>query len=129
MIFIPSKDNSYIYRAPIIHVEGAFYVIGGVTGSTGYSKTIARLDSISYEWSKAGDLISGRYGHNAIFDGSNIIVIGGYAGSGVSLKTEKCSIAEDKVTCIEQDPSLVNYSFYPELFLVEEDYCKEWPSV
>ena len=33
-IFIPTKDGSYIYYAPIIHVDGAFYVIGGYTGST-----------------------------------------------------------------------------------------------
>ena len=113
----------------MIHVEGAFYIIGGYTSSESNNKMIARLDSISYEWSKAGDLISGRRGHNAIFDGSDIIVIGGYVGSGVSLKTEKCSIAEGKITCIEQEPSLLNYHEYPELFLVEEDFCTEMPSI
>ena len=125
MIFIPTTDD-YVCYAPIVFVDGAFYVIGGATGS--YSKTIARLDSISHEWSKAGDLIQGRCGHNAIFDGSDIIVVGGEVGIG-SVKTEKCTIAEGKVTCVEQDPSLLDYSFYPELFLVEEGYCKEWPSV
>ena len=128
-VFIPSKDGSYVIYAPIIHVDRAFYVIGGYTGSTSNSKTIAKLDSISYEWTKAGDLIVGRRGHNAIFDGSDIIVVGGYAGSGVSLKTEKCTIAEGKVTCVEQDPALVDYSYYPELFLVEEGYCKQMLSL
>ena len=126
VIFIPTTDD-YVCYVPIVFVDGAFYVIGGATGS--YSKTIARLDSISYEWSKAGDLIEGRRGHNTIFDGSDIIVVGGYAGKDVSLKTEKCTIAEDKVTCVAQDPSLQNYSYYPELFLVEDGYCKEWPSL
>ena len=101
-------------------------MIGGYTGSSSYSQTIAKLDTFTYEWSKAGDLIQGRCGHNAIFDGSDIIVVGGDVGS---VKTEKCTIAEGKVTCVEQDPSLLDYSFYPELFLVEEGYCKEWPSV
>ena len=101
-------------------------MIGGQTGS--YSKTIAKLDSISYEWTKAGDLIVGRRAHNVIFDGSNIIVVGGHIG-GDSVKTEKCTIAEGKVTCVEQDPSLFDYSYYPELFLVEEGYCEELPSL
>ena len=124
MVFIPYKESSFIVLAPIIHVDGAFYVIGGLTISNNFSKTIARLDSSSYEWSKAGDLTSGRHSHNAIFDGSDIIVIGGFGGFGVPLNTEKCSIAKDKVTCIEQEPSLLNYKDYPELFLVEENFCK-----
>ena len=123
MIFIPTKDGSYIHLAPIIFVDGAFYVIGGDRGSN--SKTVAKLDSSSHEWSKAGNLVVGRNGHNAIFDGSHIIVVGGYKSGGGSAKTEKCTIAEGKVTCVEQDPELVNYAFYPELFLVEEGYCKE----
>ena len=124
-MFIPSKDSSYIRAAPLIHVEGVFYVIGGETRSTSYSKTLARLDSISYEWSEAGDLITGRKGHNAIFDGSDIVVVGGYG----TCKTQKCTIAENKVTCTEQDPSLVNYAYYPELFLIEEEYCKKMSSL
>ena len=101
-------------------------MIGGETGSTSYSKTIARLDSISYEWSKAGDLITGRKGHNAIFDGSDIIVVGGY---GTFLKTEYCKIIGSMVTCVELDPSLIYYAYYSELFLVEEHFCKEMPSL
>ena len=128
-VFIPSKDGSYVIYAPIIHVDRAFYVIGGYTGSTSNSKTIAKLDSISYEWTKAGDLIVGRRGHNAIFDGSDFIVVGGNKSGGGLVKTEKCTIAEGKVTCVEQNPALVNHYFYPELFLVEDGYCKEWPSV
>ena len=73
--------------------------------------------------------IVGRNGPNAIFDGTDIIVVGGYAGNGIFLKTEKCTISGDKVTCVEQDPSLFNYERYPELFLVEDGYCKEWPSL
>ena len=104
-------------------------MIGGYTNNKSNSKTIAKLDSISYEWSKAGDLIQARHGHNAIFDKLDIIVVGGYVRDGISLKTEKCEINGDKVTCVEQDPALEHYSYYPELFLVEEGYCKERPSL
>ena len=104
-------------------------MIGGYIRSISYSKTVAKLDSISHEWSKAGGLNKGRWGHNTIFDGTDIIVVGGYSGKNVSLKTEKCTIAEDKITCVEQEPSLVNYYEYPELFLVGDDFCKEWSSI
>ena len=100
-------------------------MIGGYADSQSYSKKIARLDSTSYEWSRAGDLLTGRYGHNAIFDGNDIIVVGGYAGDDGSVKTEKCKITEGNVTCVEQDPALVGYAYYPELFRVEDGYCKE----
>ena len=102
-------------------------MIGGHTWSADYSKTIAKLDSTSFEWTKAGDLITGREGHNAIFDGTDLIVVGGDDGDPV--KTEKCSIAEGQVTCVEQDPLLYDYIYYPELFLVQEGFCKELPSV
>ena len=95
-------------------------MIGGYTGSISRSKTIAKLDSTSFEWTKAGDLITERRGHNAIFDGKNFIVVGGYPSSNGAVNTEKCSISEGQVTCVEQDPTLIHYKFYPELFLVQE---------
>ena len=126
MLLIPTKDNDRISYAPIVVAEGAFYVIGGYTSFTAHS-TIARLDSTTYEWSAAGNLLKGRHGHNAIFDGSDIIVVGGYPGNDESVKTEKCTITEGRVSCVQQNPSLVNYSYYPELFLVEDGFCKELP--
>ena len=117
------KYSSYIWLAPIVYVEGNFYVIGGYAGSA--SKTIAKLDSTSHEWSKSGDLQVGRYAHNAVFDGSDIIVVGG----STEHKTEKCSLSDGQVTCVEQAPSLTDYAYYPELFLIEEGFCKDWPSI
>ena len=104
-------------------------MIGGYTGSSSYSQTIAKLDTFTYEWSKAGDLIQGRRGHNVIFDGSDIIVVGGDAGKNVTPKNEKCTITGDKVTCVEQDPALKDYALYPELFLVEDGFCKDRSSL
>ena len=99
-------------------------MIGGYTSSASNSATIAKLDSTSHEWSKSGDLQVGRYAHNAVFDGSDIIVVGG----SVERKTEKCSLSDGQVTCVEQAPSLSDY-YHPELFLIEEGFCKDWPSV
>ena len=92
----PSKVDKFIYRAPIVYAKDSFYVLGmvlrfiisnniktlkplkgGFTDVASGDKTIGRLDSKS-TWSKAGELVSGRHSHNAIFDGSSIFVIGGY---------------------------------------------------
>ena len=127
-MFIPTKDDDVSY-APVVFAEGAFYVIGGWLSSTSRGTTIAKLDSTSYKWFNSGDLLTGRRYHNAIFDGSNIMVVGGYTLSDVLLKTEKCTIAGDKVNCVEQDPSIYDYVHYPELFLVEEGYCKKLSSI
>ena len=54
-----------------------------------------------------------------------MIIVGGVP----QVKTEKCTINEGKVTCVQQDPELIYYSSYPELFLVEEGYCKEMLSL
>ena len=88
--------------------------------------TIGKLDANS-RWSKAGDLTTARYGHGAIFDGDVLIVVGGYNGISDPLKTEKCEFDDEGITCTEQSPSLNGYRFYPELFLVESDFCKSFP--
>ena len=62
-----------------------------------------------------------RRGHNAIFDGVDVIVVG---GDDRSYKTEKCTIANEKVSCTDQLPRLEYYQDWPELFLVPELFCK-----
>ena len=111
--------SSTIEYASIIYVDGAFFVIGGYNKS----KDIGRLDAITMIWSKAGELLVGRHGHNAIFDGSSVLVVG---GSG-SQKTEKCTISSNKMTCTENNPELNDYYRYPELFLVSKEFCKNFP--
>ena len=113
--------NKYISQAPIVYVDGYFYIIGGYTDVNDYDKTIGRLDATSMIWSKSGDLVKGRSGHNAVYDGSNLIVVGGINGQ---YKTEKCVISNGQVSCTAQNPTLENYLYYPELFLVPVDYCK-----
>jgi len=118
-----------LFLAPIVHIDGSFYVVGGRTARLPYETTIAKLDANSREWSRVGDLSSGRRAHAAIFDGTYLIVVGGQVDdsddSGAqSQPTERCSIASDEVTCVEQSPSLHGYEIYPELFLVQHDFCK-----
>ena len=67
----------------------------------------------------------GRAGHNVIYDGQFMLVIGG--GSKAldnAVMTEKCSVSGGQVTCVTQTPELTGYQYYPEVFLVPADYCK-----
>ena len=94
-------------------------MIGGYVD--GYSgKTIGRFDATRRAWSKSGELINRRYGHNAIYDGSSLVVIG---GSGLR-NTERCVISKGRTTCTAQNPKLKWYFTYPELFLVPVNFCK-----
>ena len=95
------------------------YVIGGFVDAD-KSKTIGRFDATRRVWSKSGELISGRNFHNAIYDGSSLIVVGGWD----TQKTERCEIYSDQITCTAQNPELNYYEAYPELFLVPVDFCK-----
>ena len=52
-----------------------------------------------------------------------LLVIGGTNGYG-SLKSERCDYEDGKIQCNEQQPELENYSSYPELVPVINDYCK-----
>ena len=79
------------------------------------------MDATTKTWSKMGDLNSGRHAHNVNFDGAHFLVVGGYG----TRKTERCTMANGQMTCIEQNPELTNYSYYPELYLVPIDFCKE----
>ena len=82
--------------------------------------TIGKLNAETYVWSKAGDLNTSRYGHNVIFDGRHFLVVGGHHKSG----TEKCTLENEKMTCVEQDSTLAYYGDYPALFLVPPLFCK-----
>ena len=50
----------------------------------------------------------------------SVMVVGGLNDN----PTEKCLLA-DEVECLEQEPILTNYYSYPELFLVDQNYCRE----
>jgi len=124
-MFIHVKVNNFVVWAPIVHVGGSFYVFSGWSGE--YGKTIGRLEVQTRKWSKAGDMVSGREGHNVIYDGQFFIVVGGSDGSD-ALKTEKCAIVNEEMACSNQLPQLSKYAYYPELFLVPQGYCDVMPS-
>ena len=102
-------------------MSGSFYVVGGF--SDGAESIIGRFDLTSEQWTEAGDLAAARRGHNIIYDGNYLLVIGG----GGNYMSEKCSIGEDGqvTTCTSQTPQLDFYAWYPELLFVPADYCRQ----
>ena len=117
-----SKVDLFIYRAPIVYIGDSFYVFGGHTDASREHTVIAKLNA-SLVWSKAGELKTGRAGHNVIFDGSYALIVGGYIST-INVPTERCSLTSEGFTCTSQRPVLQNYSDYPELFTIPHDYCK-----
>ena len=85
-----------------------------------YNKIIGRLDAVTNIWSNVGSLVTPRNGHNAIFTGAEILIVGGNG----KLKTEKCIESNGRWTCTEQNPVLEDYNLYPELMMVPDDFCK-----
>ena len=119
------KVHDYICLAPIVYHSNAFYVFGGdfdfeINGDQ-ESNIIGRLDASTMTWTKAGELVYARQGHGAIFNGDVFIVAGGE----VEFKTEACSINYGEVNCVAQAPTLWRFQYYPEMFLVDENFCKD----
>ena len=105
---------------PVLYLEEAYYVFSGYGGDA----AIGRMDD-SGQWTKAGELNQARWGHNAIFDGQNIIVVGGNnPGGNYPKDTERCRLQNDTITCTTQEPTLDVYWAHPELFLVSDEFCK-----
>ena len=117
----PITVSQYISYAPIVHVSNSFYLFGGNSGATLNEKTIGRFDIETRKWTNVGSLVTGRYGHNAIYDGQYVLIVGGVG----ILQTEKCTIINKRVTCSSQSPELDGYVYYPEVFLVPESYCEQ----
>ena len=69
---------------------------------------------------KIGKLVQARRAHNTIVVDDKFLTVGGWEGS----VTELCQFNEnEEIECSKQDPNLANWTRYPELFLVEENFC------
>ena len=132
--------DSLISCYAITYYQNGFILFGGWT-ATGDTSTIARLDLATSSWTKLGDLKTARNGHGVIYDGDVFLIIGGYG----DLDTEKCTLSgtdsnckfpihfycqtheksdsDSTINCIQQEPTLKDYRFYPALFLVADDFC------
>lgn len=118
----PSEYNQHIYCASIVYIKPkkSFYVVGGFDGD----QQIDIIAAYSTQWSRVGTLKSARDGHGTIWTGDALIVVGG-VGKPQSGITETCLMNSDgNFECETRQPQLFDDFLYPELFLVNIDYCQ-----
>lgn len=115
--------------APIIYMNGYFYVFGGETNDCfirpgigdwrcNYQSTssIRKFSLSSWRWSSAGKMTSSRKGHNVIPISSDIVLVAGGT-------TNKCRLTGTFFECSKQNPK-TEYTNYPELFYYSyTDHC------
>ena len=94
----------------------------------GHPKSKARLGAVSKQWVKIGDLSRSRSDHGAIFVDNHFLIVGGESrgvgGTLGAVQTDKCSFTENgQISCDSQAPTLLHYRQYPELFLVNDQFC------
>ena len=107
--------HSSLQRHANIVYNGNFFVFGGDTDKNGdYSTVIAKFDVSQNRWSKLGDLVSARCAHDVILSDGYFMVLGQKA-------TEKCTLSDNSMSCIQQDPTV---SDHLNLFHVAEDFCQ-----
>ena len=103
-----------------------FYIFGGQNRHSKFLSDIVKYDPKLREWSKSGQLTVGRTQPSVAISGSTIIVVGGstdhYASQGLPIET--CHLYGEQFQCESQVSYLPNYSSYPLLFAVADDYGK-----
>ena len=112
----------------MVYFDNGFLIFGGLQRNSATS-AVVRLDLSTTSWIKLGDLTVPRSYHDVVYDGEVFMVIGGSTWNGTvghtEMNTEKCSISESTMTCLEQSPMLNNYHRHPALIMVPEDFCTE----
>ena len=104
-------------RSAVVYFDHGFFFFGGWDNAS--LDIIARLDSQTYVWAKVGKLNTPRHMHNVATVENELLVIGGLG----TMKSERCNYVDAQMICTEQWPELTGYYDYPELFMVNEDYC------
>ena len=109
------KDER-VFNYASVFINASFFIIGGHADRAD-SNTIARLDTTTWSWSRAGSLNTGRRAHGVIWANSRLVVVGGYG----TFSTEFCNLENDEFVCTDQQLKLKNFNWYPLLFAVTDD--------
>ena len=93
-------------------------------GTAGIQSTVARYDPIQDSWEKLNGGLNGRRsGHSVILVENEFIVIGGINSfvtmvGGGDVPTESCKLKGQSMTCTTREPTLTQFTVYPELMLI-----------
>ena len=87
---------------------------------------IGRLDSVTTTWASVGELAQARWSHNVLWTGNEFLVVGGAQDN---LNTETCVFNDQyNLVCTGRTPKFSKYNQWPQVILVEDDYCQFWPA-
>ena len=117
-----------ISLAPVVSYDAGFIVFGGYAHSKGQLTETGVIAMFSQDkWRQLGTLKQEKRGHGVIIRDNIFWVIGGTAKatSRQDTTTETCIYDGDIMTCKTYAalPLSSGYSFYPELFLIDDDLC------
>ena len=113
-----------MYAAPVVYARGSYFTFGGWVDDHDQHHTntnvIAKFNPHLNRWSKMGRLSAARYSHGAILLADDqFLVVGGRESN----ETDRCKLVNDEINCITQEPALKAYYHWPELMLVDDEYC------
>ena len=110
----------------MVYRDEKFLIIGGSSGSSDGSDDQTRISEFSQRtksWTEVGHLNMKRRGHGAIFDGSELAIIGGYEAHSI----EHCAQNQGRYECFVTEQvkkfDFTNYVFYPELAIIKGRFC------
>ena len=107
-----------MYAAAIVFARGNFFIFGGYADDHP-TDVVAKLDQDTKQWDEAGRINNARFAHGAIVTEDQFLIIGGSREE----VTERCYLVDDELNCTLQEPTLTEYRHWPELFLIDDDYC------
>ena len=120
----PWHANGALSHHSTVYLKGFYYIFGGWDGSVPM-KRIGRLDAITTTWKSMGDMAHARYGHTTLWTGNEFLTVGGQQDS---LWTVRCWFEGEGMACKCFTPQLSQWGLWPQVILVEDDYCQFWPN-
>ena len=112
----------YNYGTGVTTTHGAIIAGGSLDDGTGLiasSTIIAAYNETG--WIKIGDLHSTRTAFRTIINNNKVYVIGG--NPGLDQSTEIWSLEDESFVIKLAEPRLTTYNGYPELWLVDRNFC------
>ena len=123
----PPVGGSSMSSYAVIFHAGHHYYFGGFDQEGGDSlSSVIALKENTWTWSNIGEMNSARFGHGVIRVGGMFMLVGGrsmsYNDDKTGYNNEVCLFENNEFSCTNLSSSLNDYSFYPILHLVDENY-------
>ena len=98
---------------------GGFHVDEQISTDFHETGTIAQFNPGSNEWTKLGELQTGRHGFGVIEVDTKYLVMGGFGEK----STEICELKNETIECTSREPTLNQFRYYPAMMMVASNYA------